>query len=268
MRVVINVHEMMSDHLDRHFSPMERRFMRRFIRHAFPLARMIVAVSDAVKQDLVRNFAIAPGRIAVLPNPLDRERIRQASQESVHDDLPAGASMLVVSVGRLVQLKGFDLLIHAFAKVRVSPMARLIIVGEGEQREELEALISELDVRDRVALLGTQANPWKYMARADVVALASRSEAFPNVIGEALALGRPVIATECSPGVAEYLDHGRYGMLVAPNDVDALAAGLERILSDEALRQRYAAAAPSRADSFDVQRIADRYETLLVEATG
>jgi glycosyltransferase involved in cell wall biosynthesis len=176
--------------------------------------------------------------------------------------------MLVVSVGRLVQLKGFDLLIHAFAKVRVSPKARLIIVGEGEQREELEALISELDVRDRVALLGTQANPWKYMARADVVALASRSEAFPNVIGEALALGRPVIATECSPGVAEYLDHGRYGMLVAPNDVDALAAGLERILSDEALRQRYAAAAPSRADSFDVQRIADRYETLLVEATG
>ena len=266
MRVVINVHEMLSDHLERHFTPMERRFMRRFIRHAFPLARSIVAVSEGVKQDLVRHFSIAPERIAVVPNPLDGERIRRAGREAVHGDEERSGSRLIVSVGRLVHLKGFDVLIRAFAKLRLSPAPRLLIIGEGEQRAELEALIAELDVRDRVALLGAQPNPWRYMARADVVALASRSEAFPNVIGEALALGRPVIATECSPGVAEYLDRGRYGMLVPPNDVDALAAGLHQLLSDESLRRRLAAAAAARVDAFDVHRIVDRYETMILEA--
>jgi glycosyltransferase involved in cell wall biosynthesis len=266
MRVVINVHEMLSDHLERHFSPLERRFMRRFIRHAFPLARAIVAVSDGVKQDLVTHFSIAPERIAVVPNPLDGERIRRASRETIQGDEPRPGTSLIVSVGRLVHLKGFDLLIRAFAKLRSLPSPRLLIIGEGDQRPELETLIAELNVADRVALLGAQTNPWKYMARADVVALASRSEAFPNVIGEALALSRPVIATECSPGVAEYLGHGRFGMLVPPNDVDALATGLDRMLSDGALRSRFASDAPSRVESFEVQRIADRYETLLLEA--
>jgi len=104
------------------------------------------------------------------------------------------------------------------------------------------------------------------MARADVVALASRSEAFPNVIGEALALGRPVIATECSPGVAEYLDHGRYGVLVPPDDVDALAAGLERILTDDDLRRELTTHAVRRVEAFALQPVVERYETLLLAA--
>ena len=266
LRIVINVHEMLSDHLDRFFSPLERGFMRAFIRYGFPRAHAIVAVSEGVKHDLIKRFSIRASRITVIPNPVNLERIRRLGAEDTANELPQRGITTIVSVGRLVQLKGFDLLIRAFAKLRASAGARLLIVGEGDERRALQTLIAELDLVDRVALLGTQANPWKYIARADVFALASRSEAFPNVIGEALALGRPVIATECSPGVAEYLDHGRYGMLVPPNDVDALAAGLDRLLSDDALRQRLAANAPSRVESFDVQRIVDRYETLLLEA--
>ena len=265
MRIVINVHEMLSDHLERHFSPVERRFMRAFIRRTFPRAHAIIAVSEGVKEDLVRHLAIAPERITVVPNPVDLERIRRVSIEPIatEDFTNTGAS--IVSVGRLVQLKGFDLLIRAFARVDRSLQARLIIIGDGDQRESLERLIAELGVASRVTLVGRQANPWKYMARADVVAMASRSEAFPNVIGEALALGRPVVATNCSAGVAEYLDQGRYGLLVPPEDVDALAAGLERMLKDDALRRTLATRAASRADSFGLSRVVQRYEQVLIE---
>ena len=266
MRVVINVHEMMSDHLDRHFSTLERWVMRRFVRHAFPLARAIVAVSEGVKEDLVRRFSIAPERIAVVPNPLDGERIRRASQEPIPGAEPAAGSALIVAVGRLVQLKGFDLLIRAVARLPQSLRARLLILGEGEQRDTLERLIAELQLENRISLLGTKPNPWTYMARADVVAVPSRSEAFPNVIGEALALGRPVIAAACSPGVAEYLDHGRFGLLVPPNDVDALAAGLERILTDGDLRAELATHAVSRAESFALPQVIERYDRILMEA--
>lgn len=263
LRVVINVHEMLSDHLERFFSPMERRFMRTFIRYGFPRAAGIIAVSEGVKQDLVRHFSIPSDRITVVPNPVNLERIRRLGAEHVPIET---AFPLIVAVGRLVQVKGFDLLIRAFAKVSPSLSAKLLIIGEGDERAALEALITELHLTDRVTLLGTQPNPWKYMARADAVALASRSEAFPNVIGEALALGRPVLATACSPGVAEYLEHGRYGVLVPPNDVDALAAGLERILTDDPLRRDLTTRALSRVEAFALQPVVERYEKLLLDA--
>ena len=266
LRIAINVHEMLSDHLERHFSAVERRFMHAFIRRAFPQARAIVAVSEGVKQDLVRHFSIAPDRIIVVPNPVDVERIRRASEAAMTTGGFLRGGKSIIGVGRLVHLKGFDLLIRAFARLDPSLHASLLIIGDGDQRSALERLIAELALNGRVTLAGRQANPWKYMARADVVALASRSEAFPNVIGEALALGRPVIATNCSPGVAEYLDHGRFGLLVPPDDVDALAAGLERILSDDELRQALASRAPSRADAFGLSRVVHRYEQVLVEA--
>ena len=266
MRIAINVHEMLSDHLERHFSPAERRFMRAFIRRAFPRAHAIVAVSEGVKEDLVRQFSIAPERITVVPNPVDLERIRRASVDPIASDDFVNGGPSIVSVGRLVPLKGFDLLIRAFARLDPSLRARLVIIGDGDERGSLERLIAELALTGRVTLVGRQANPWKYMARADVVALASRSEAIPNVIGEAQALGRPVVATNCSAGVAEYLDQGRYGLLVPPDDVDALATGLERMLKDEDFRRTLAARATSRADSFGLSRVVQRYEQVLIEA--
>lgn len=263
LRIVINVHEMLTDHLERFFSPLERGLMRAFIRRGFPRAEKIIAVSEGVKQDLVRHFSIPAQRITVVPNPVNLDRIRRLGAEAVDTEQD---SPLIVAVGRLVQLKGFDLLIRAFARLPVSLRARLLIVGEGEQRAVLETLLADLHLADRVTLVGTQTNPWKYMARADVVALASRSEAFPNVIGEALALGRPVIATNCSPGVAEYLDHGRYGVLVPPENVDALAAGLARILADGNLRRELSTDAASRVEGFGLRPVVERYESLLADA--
>jgi glycosyltransferase involved in cell wall biosynthesis len=261
LRVVINVHEMLSHHLDIHFARAERRVMREFIRRTFPRARAIVAVSEGVRDDLAASFGIEPELVTVLHNPLDLARIRRAAGE------PPADVPLIVAVGRLVHLKGFDLLIRAVARLPREMGTRLVIVGEGEARPELERLAGELGVADRVELAGARLEPWSVMRRAQVVAVPSRSEAFPSVIGEAMALGRPVIAARCSEGVAEYLENGRAGLLVPPDDVDALSAGLARLLEDEALRSRLAAEGLRRVEAFALGPAVARYERLLVSVS-
>jgi glycosyltransferase involved in cell wall biosynthesis len=266
IRLVINVHEVLSDSLERHFAPVERWFMRAFIKKGFSRARRVIAVSSGVRNDLVSQFLIPSDRIAVVPDPIDVARIRKASEERVEDCARGPASALIVGVGRLVRLKGFDVLIRAFAQLPEAVLPTLLIVGDGEERPALERLVAELEVADRVEFVGAQANPWKYMGRATVIALPSRVDAFPNVIGEAFALSVPVVATLCSEGVAEYLEWGRCGVLVPPDDVGALAEALERVLTNDELRRRLAQNGASRVEAFDLPRVARQYERLIAEA--
>lgn len=263
LRVVVNVHEVLSDHLELHFAPHERWLMKEFITRAFPRADRIVTVANAVSLDLVEHFGLPENLVTVAHNPVDLKRIADASREDIEPGMMTGNT--IVAVGRLVQLKGFDVLIRAVAQLPMSLDARLLIVGEGVERAALEHLISELGIGHRVTLLGARANPWPYMAHAKVLAVPSRTEAFPSVIGEAFSLSLPVVATRCSEGVADYLDNGRCGLLVPPDDVDALASALERIFCDPALAQRLAAAGKERVEAFAMPLAVARYEELLTE---
>src|SRR2546425_838580 len=158
-------------------------------------------------------------RLTVVHNPIDLHHIKTRAGDSV--TLPAGWSregLIVVAVGRLVKLKGFDLLLQAFARLPDSMGARLLIVGDGEERAALSRAIDQLSLSERVVMVGWQTNPWQYMARAHALVVPSLTEAFPNVIGEALALGLPVLATDCSGGVREYLEDGLCGLLVPAGD--------------------------------------------------
>jgi glycosyltransferase involved in cell wall biosynthesis len=146
---------------------------------------------------------------------------------------------------------------------QLSVPAKLAIIGDGEERAALESLVRELGLTDRVMLLGFQENPWRYMARADLFVLSSLTEGMPNVIGEAMALGLPVVATDCSPGVREYLDDGRAGLLVPPGDPRALARGIEQLLSDDPLRQELARRGRERIVQFDLSATVGAYESLL-----
>lgn len=264
LRVVVNVHELLSHHLDLYFAPTERWLMRQFITRTFPQADRIVTVANAVTADLVTEFRLPSDRITVAHNPVDLIRIGNAGRVPVEGSLYSANT--IVAVGRLVRLKGFDILIRAVARLPESLDVRLLVVGDGVERKGLERLIAELDVGHRVTMLGMRANPWQFMARAKVLAVPSRTEAFPSVIGEAFALSVPVVATRCSEGVADYLDHGGCGLLVPPEDVHALAAALERILRDHALRDRLAAAGKRRVEAFDLPRTVRRYEELVTEA--
>jgi N-acetylgalactosamine-N,N'-diacetylbacillosaminyl-diphospho-undecaprenol 4-alpha-N-acetylgalactosaminyltransferase len=266
LAVVINVHEVLSDHLAIHFAPWERHVMRRFITSTFPRADGVITVASSVTEDLVANFGIPPGRIRVAHNPVDLDRIRRAGEHS-----PAGLETggnVIVAVGRLVPLKGFDLLIRALALLPARLDARLLLIGEGPERDALGALAAKLGVSDRVRFLGALTNPWQYMSRGRVLAVPSRTEAFPNVIGEALALSVPVVATRCSGGVAEYLDDGRCGVLVPPDDPDRLAAALETVLTDDELRDRITDAGRRRVAGFDLPTAVARYEDLIGQICG
>lgn len=267
LKVVINVHDVTSRILEHTTLSRSSRFvLRQLIRFLYPRADAIVAVAHGIKRDLIESFGVPAQKIVVIYNPIDVQGVRLRAVESVaHPWFVDRSEPVILAVGRLVKLKGFDLLIRAFAQL--SMKAKLVIIGEGEERSSLEHLIIDLGLTDRVALLGFQENPWKYMARADLFVLSSLTEGMPNVVGEAMALGLPIVATDCSPGVREYLDEGRAGLLVPPSDPRALASGLERLLSDELLRKELAQKGRERIAQFELATAVGAYEKLLESLT-
>jgi glycosyltransferase involved in cell wall biosynthesis len=159
-------------------------------------------------------------------------------------------------------------LLHAVAALKRTLPVRLILVGDGEERATLEALVSRLDLGNDVRFVGWQANPWALLARSDVLALSSRTEAFPSVITEAMALDIPVVATECSAGVRECVDDGSAGILVPPTNPAALATALGAILTQpevaESLRRRGAV----YVARFRLHDAAATYEDMLLDVLG
>lgn len=265
IKVIINVHDVTSRMIKHSkLSFYERFLLHWLVRVFYPKADLVVAVAQGIKRDLVEHFRVPEDKIVVLKNPIDIAGLKKRAAEPVscswctRKDRP-----LVMAVGRLVKLKGFDILIRAFTQLLNDMNARLMIIGEGEERSALQQLIEQMGLQEHVKLLGFQENPWKYMRYADLFVLSSQTEGLPNVIGEALALGIPVLATDCSPGVREYVEDGRAGWLVAPGDPQALAQGIASLLSNETLRQKLAELGRARITEFDLPIVIKDYEALL-----
>ena len=268
LKVVLNVHEHMTQSAEFLYPTRTGRWLMRFIaRHLFPTAERVVAVAEGVRQDLVENHGLSPEKVVVLHNPLDIEGIRCQAAEAVALP-PGGPGPWVAAAGRLVALKGFDVLLEAFAMLPRSLDANLMILGEGPERGRLQAMIDRLGLGRNAHLLGEQSNPWKYIARASAFVLPSLTEAFPSVIGEALALRVPVVAADCSPGVREYLDDGGCGVLVPPRDATRLAHGLNRVLESGDLREHLARRGWDRVQEFDPAGAVARYEAMLCEVAA
>ncbi len=208
-----------------------RRLIPFLVRHSYRWADEIVAVSEGVARDLVRAARLHGGRIRVTPNPVvTPELLALAHEPPGHPWFGAGEPPVVLGVGRLTRQKDFGTLIRAFARVRSRRGARLVILGEGEERRELEALVRALGLEDDVALPGFVPNPFAYMARAAVFVLSSAWEGLPAVVIQALAVGVPVIATDCESGPREILGDGRLGLLVPVGDEAAIERGILDLL--------------------------------------
>lgn len=196
-------------------------------RKAYARFRTVIHVSGTVREAFERRFGVHPDS-RVLHNPVDQDEVRLKAASA--EDVPGKKHFRIVSAGRLEEQKGFDRLISAFARVREHGWeAELVILGEGRQREELERLADGLGVADCLLMPGFRKNPYPWMASADLFVCSSRSEGMSTVVTEALVLGVPVLATECS-GIREQLGMGEFGRIV-DNDGDALAAGMEDFLS-------------------------------------
>ena len=170
----------------------------------------------------------------------------------------------ILGVGGLNPTKNFALLLQAFALLRDEPGLMLVILGEGPERPAMERLAGELGLAGRVLLPGAVGNPFAFMARARLFVLCSRFEGFPNVIVEAMACGAPVVATASPSGIAEIVEHGVTGWLAPPDNPDALADGMRRMLVDAPLRARCVENARRVVmEKFTLESAVQRYEGLL-----
>ncbi len=209
------------------------------------------------ERDYGRLLAGARTRVQQIPNP-----VPLADPPAADPDVK-----IVVAAGRLNLQKGFDLLVPAFAAVaRRHPEWRLRIYGSGPERARLQAQIDALGAGDQIALRGRSERLVEAMAEASIFALSSRWEGFPMVLLEAIAIGLPVVSFDCPTGPRDIVGDGHGGVLVPPEDVDALAAALDALIADPPRRRVLSDAARRRARDFDVAAVAPRLEALLVQA--
>ncbi len=153
-----------------------------------------------------------------------------------------------------MEQKDFPTLIRAFAIVRQTQPARLVILGSGKEREKLNAIVSELGIKNDVAFLGFAQNPYAYMSKASVFVLSSIEEGLPTVLIEAMAVGTPVVSTNCESGPDEILDNGKYGELVPVGDPDAIAQAILKILSGNAK-----SVAPAWLEQYTLETVTQQY---------
>ena len=204
------------------------------IRFLYPLADDIIAVSHGVAQDLAMTAKLSLESIEVIYNPTITPELSTKSQEYLeHPWFAPGQLPVVLGVGRLEVQKDYPTLIRAFAKVRQAQPAKLVILGSGREEKKLLSLLDELELKEDVAMLGFVENPYAYMAKSAVFVLSSAWEGFGNVLVEAMALGTPVVSTNCPSGPEEILDNGKYGELVPVGDSQAMAKAILRVLSGE-----------------------------------
>jgi glycosyltransferase involved in cell wall biosynthesis len=195
-------------------------------------ADAIVAVSQGVARDMARITGLPTSDIRIIRNPVITPRIfRLAREPAPHPWLVKGGEPVIVGIGRLTRQKDFPTLIRAFAAVRKKLPCRLIILGEGKDRDDLEHLAKRLSQSEQIAMPGFVENPYAYLKRAAMFVLSSAWEGSPNALTEALALGVPVVATNCPSGPREILKDGTIGRLVPVGDPDALAEAMLATLS-------------------------------------
>ncbi|MCU0549999.1 MAG: glycosyltransferase [Leptolyngbya sp. Prado105] len=201
----------------------------------YPWADGIVAVSQGVANDLAQITRLARDRIQVVYNPIVLPELFTLAQQPIeHPWFRPNSPPVVLAVGRLHPQKDFLTLIRAFAQVRKVQPARLMILGDGPEQERLTALVEALGLTEDVALLGFVQNPYAYMSRANVFVLSSAWEGLGNVLVEAIALGTPVVSTDCESGPAEILAHGKYGILTPVGDSEAIAQAILKVLANPA----------------------------------
>jgi glycosyltransferase involved in cell wall biosynthesis len=186
-------------------------------------AHTVVAVSQGVADDLAGAHGVPRARVRVVPNPVVGPELHaRAATPPPHDWFAPGEPPVVMGMGRLTAQKNFTLLLEAFADVVAHRPARLVVLGEGEERAHLERLARRLGIADVVDLPGFVDDPFAYLGHAHVFVLSSNFEGLPGALVQAVACGATPVATDCPSGPREILDGGRHGALVPPGDVVAL----------------------------------------------
>ena len=254
---IANTPSMIAKGYDKRFTDKPFPYLMQWL---YPRADRIVAVSGGLADELLENYGVNRERIDVIYNPTVTDSLIAQSKEPVdHQWFQHPETEVVLGVGSLTEQKDFSTLLRAFSLVREERDAKLVILGDGEQRGQIGRLARELGIEDDVSLPGTVTNPYPYMANADVFVLSSLYEGCPNVLIEAMACACPVVATDCPHGPNDILEGGRIGQLVPVGDVGRLKEAILETMADPPPTDQLT----NRARSFHVKSVADRYEKVL-----
>ena len=216
-----------------HCNPRELSFFESLlVRMTYSRVKNVIAVSEDVASILRSDYGLK--NVSRIYNPVDVEDVTAQVDKPYEHPKP-----YIVALGRFHEVKRYDLLIDAYAKSKMSQDCDLIIVGDGELRDSLENQVNALRLHRKVHFVGTQSNPFPYLAGAKFLTLSSRTEAFPMVLIEALALKCSVIATDCPTGPREIVRHNQNGLLVENENVDAFSEAIDTLYYDDVMRHRF-----------------------------
>lgn len=211
----------------------DRKILFYGVKFTFPFADEIVAVSGGVADDLAREINFPREKISVVFNSVDLKKIEKKCQEPAnHPWLRNKTFPILLAVGRLTVEKDYPTLLRAFSIAVKQKDLRLIILGEGKKRRELEEMIVKMGLQNKIDMPGFVGNPYVFMSRCDLYVLSSKTEGMPNTMIEAMACGMPVASTDCPSGPREVLDDGKYGKLVKVGDENALAEAILNTLKN------------------------------------
>jgi glycosyltransferase involved in cell wall biosynthesis len=255
-RLVIRIENMVSSQKR---SPVKKKLEKILLSGLYPWADDIVAISKNVAEDIIGYAGVPPAKVHVLYNPvITPDLLNKAKEDAGHVWLKQGQPPVILGAGRLTEQKDFGTLLYAFAILRKKMDARLIILGEGEQRSELETIVRRLDISKDVDLYGYVENPYSFMRQSSVFVLSSKWEGSPSVVIAALACGCPVISTDCPGAIREILADGAYGYLVPVGDAAAMAEAMKKVLAGGGKQ-----IAPNWLDQFSVENVTDQAMKIL-----
>lgn len=241
-------------------SSLHQRVVRWLMPRLYRDADAITVVAEAMKAELATAIRLDPNAIIAIPNPAPgQDTLRMlAARPAGHSWLEARSCPVILGIGRLTDQKDFATLIDAFVLIRATQPAKLILLGEGEERSALERKIADAGLTEHVSLLGFVDNPYAFLSRSDVFVLSSRWEGFPNVLVQAMACGTPVVSTDCPTGPREILEDGRWGALVPVGEAAAMAAAIL-----ETLNASHRPDVARRAGDYALESIACTYLSVL-----
>lgn len=286
-KVIVSVRNFISKELKGFYGKLNKLS----IKCLYNKADEVVVVSKAIKEDLVKNFGLKENKIKVIYNPYDIVKINQLAEEEIAEDqIKIFNNPIIITAGRLSEQKGQWHLIRAFKKVKFEiPDAKLIILGQGELKDYLRQLASDLKLENDIYFLGFQKNPFKYIARSNIYVLPSLYEGFPNALCEAMACRVPVISSDCKSGPREILapetdinieaqdiEYNKFGILVPVCDgimyrydeeltkeEELLSSSIINLLKNKEIQEKYAVEAFNRVKDFSKENIIKNWENII-----
>jgi len=230
-------------------------------------ADKILSVSKGIENELADN-GFNRDKLTTIYNSVSTDKINSMSKQKInseHESIFDKKYKIIISAGRFVEQKNYQLLIESYMEVNKNIKCRLVIIGEGPDRNKLEKIIKDNNQQENIYLLGWQGNPYKFMKQSDLFVLSSDWEGFPNVVLEALACGIPIISTDCPTGPNEIIQNNINGVLVPVNDKIELANAISKVLSDKSYAKKLSSKGKERALDFSVDKITSQYEKLINE---